>query len=139
VYDRLHHVGYVVRDLNAAERCFAALGYVRRGDVVRDSYQGADLLFLCRSNALPGEPLVELIHPIDETSKTYAFTTRNEYQIHHTCYATEDLASACEEALRRKFVRVQKPVPAPAIGGSLIAFFYARAIGLFELVERPPF
>jgi methylmalonyl-CoA/ethylmalonyl-CoA epimerase len=139
VYGRIHHVGFVVRDLPRAERDFEALGYARRGPVVRDDFQRAELLFLVRVSATAPEPLVELIRPVDESSKTYSFTTRNELQIHHLCYVTDDLASACALALRQKFVQVQPPTPAPAIGGSQIAFFYGRPIGLFELVERPPF
>lgn len=139
VYGPIHHVGFVVRDLAGAERHFEGLGYTRRADLVRDDVQGADLLFLARTGAQAAEPLVELIRPVDETSRTYAFTTRNQFQIHHLCYATDDLAAACTLARSQKLVQVQHPVPAPAIGGSLIAFFYARPIGLIELVERPPF
>jgi catechol 2,3-dioxygenase-like lactoylglutathione lyase family enzyme len=139
VFGRVHHVGFVVDDLAAAERLFAALGYARRGDAVEDGYQRAELVFLERTGANPSEPLIELIRPLDEKARTYEFTKRNQFQIHHLCYATDDIAVAISQARTARFTQVQPVVPAPAIGGSRIAFFYARAVGLVEVVERPPF
>jgi len=139
VFGRVHHVGFVVTELAAAERHFLALGYVRHGQVVEDPYQRAQLVFLQREDASAGEPLVELIHPVDEQARTHAFTARNQYQIHHLCYVTEDMTTAIAKARAARFSQVQPVVAAPAIGGSRIAFFYARPVGLFEVVERPPF
>jgi catechol 2,3-dioxygenase-like lactoylglutathione lyase family enzyme len=139
MFGRLHHVGFVVTDLAAAERHFDALGYRRRGDAVSDNYQRAELLFLSRPGAATAEPLMELICPLDETARTHAFTTRNQFQIHHLCYATDDLERTVAEARAARFTQVQPIVSAPAIGGSRISFFYARPVGLFEVVERPPF
>jgi catechol 2,3-dioxygenase-like lactoylglutathione lyase family enzyme len=139
VFGRVHHVGFVVADLAAAEHLYGALGYARRGDVVEDAYQRAELVFLERNGADKSEPLVELIRPLDETARTYAFTQRNQFKIHHLCYVTEDIAAAVAQARAARFTQVQPVVAAPAIGGSRIAFFYARAVGLFEVVERPAF
>lgn len=139
MFGRVHHVGFVVAELDAAERHFLALGYARRGETVADSYQRAQLVFLVRQGGDASEPLVELIHPVDEQARTHAFTTRNQYQIHHLCYVTEDMSVAIAQARAARFSQVQPVVAAPAIGGSRIAFFYARAVGLFEIVERPAF
>ncbi len=136
---RVHHVGFIVVDLPTAEQHFAGLGYVRRGDAVADNYQRAELLFLARQGADPSEPLVELIRPLDEHARTHAFKRRNQFQIHHLCYVTEDIDAAISQARAARFSQVQPVVEAPAIGGSRIAFFYARSVGLFELVERPAF
>ena len=139
MFERVHHVGFVVDDLVAAERLFAALGYARRGDAVEDSYQRAEIVFLTRTGADSSEPLVELIRPLDEKARTYEFTKRNQFQIHHLCYATDDIAAAIAQARAARFTQVQPVVHAPAIGGSRIAFFYSRAVGLVEVVERPSF
>jgi methylmalonyl-CoA/ethylmalonyl-CoA epimerase len=139
VFGRVHHVGFVVRDLAAAEAPFLALGYVRISEPIEDSYQRAELLFVKRPGADGAEPLVELIHPLDETARTYQFTQRNQFQIHHLCYATDDIDAAVAQARAARFTQVQPVVSAPAIGGSRITFFYARAVGLVEVVERPPF
>jgi hypothetical protein len=139
MFGPIHHVGFVTRDLAAAEAHFRALGYVPRADAVVDDRQGVEILFLVRERAAPGEPLVELIRPTSEQSAVYGFTTRNEYPIHHVCFVSADIASDVGAARKLKFYVVQPPVPAPAIGGSLIAFLYGRGTGLYELVERPPF
>ncbi len=139
VFGRLHHVGFVVTDLSAAEQHFEGLGYRRRADAVSDDYQRASLLFLSRTGASAGEPLIELICPLDESARTHAFTTRNQFQIHHLCYGTDDIERTVAEMRAARFTQVQPVVAAPAIGGSRISFFYARPVGLFEVVERPPF
>ena len=69
MFGRVHHVGFVVDDLAAAERHFAALGYARCGDPVEDGYQRAELVFLTRAGADRSEPLVELIRPLDSDRK----------------------------------------------------------------------
>jgi hypothetical protein len=139
VFGRVHHIGFVVANLAAAERHLAIFGYTRRGDPVRDDYQRAELMFLVRPGADPSEPLLELIRPLDEQAPTYASMSRSQFQIHHLCYITNDIAEAVTQARSGRFSQVQPITAAPAIGGSRIAFFYARAVGLFEVVERPPF
>jgi catechol 2,3-dioxygenase-like lactoylglutathione lyase family enzyme len=139
VFGRVHHVGFIVTDLTAAQQQFAGLGYVRRGDAIEDGHQRAELLFLVREGADGSEPLIELIRPLDERARTYAFTTRNQFRIHHLCYETDDITLAVAQARAARFTQVQPVVCAPAIGGSRIAFFYAQAVGLFEFVERPAF
>jgi catechol 2,3-dioxygenase-like lactoylglutathione lyase family enzyme len=139
VFGSIHHIGFVVSALASAEQLFIDLGYLPLGDAVDDRYQRARLRFLHRRGADAAEPLVELIQPLDETASTYQFTQRNRFQIHHLCYVTADIDAAIVTARAARFTQVQPVVAAPAIGGSRITFFYARAVGLVEIVERPPF
>lgn len=139
MFGPVHHVGLVTRDLQRAETHFRSLGYTPQGDVALDDRQGVEILFLTRSGSAAGEPLLEIIRPTSPDSAVYGFTTRNEYPIHHLCFTTQDIAAAVALARELRYYVVQEPVPAPAIGGSLIAFCYSRATGLIELVERPPF
>jgi hypothetical protein len=139
MFGSIHHVGLVTNDLIRSETHFRALGYARRAEPVDDHTQGVEILFLVRDGAHASEPLIELIRPHSSDSKVYGFTTRNDYPIHHVCFATNDMAASVEVARKQRFGVVQGPVAAPAIGGSAICFFYSLGLGLFELVERPPF
>jgi methylmalonyl-CoA/ethylmalonyl-CoA epimerase len=135
----MHHVGYIVRELEPANRYFAALGYEPTDAAAADDYHDAEILFLRRPGQPAGEPLIELIRPRSETSKVYRHTVDSKLQIHHVCYAVDDIAAASAVAKERRFREVQPVIPAQAIAGSRIAFFFAQQIGLIELVERPPF
>ena len=139
MFGPVHHVGMVTRDLAAAQTHFAAIGYSPIGPPTPDERQDLEIVFLKRHGATTAEPLVEIISPRSPGATVYRFTTRNEYPIHHLCFVTDDIASAVANARELRYYIVQEPVPAPAIGGSLIAFCYSRATGLIELVEQPPF
>jgi methylmalonyl-CoA/ethylmalonyl-CoA epimerase len=136
----VHHVGFVVRGIAPTEALFAALGYRRLGDTVDDPEQDAAIVFLARTRAAGGEPLVELISPLSEQSAVYAFSRESRFRIHHLCFAVDNIEAAYAAALAtRRVQRVTPIVTAPAIGGRRIVFLFSRETGIFELVERPPF
>jgi hypothetical protein len=66
----VHHVGFVVRSIAPTEAVFSALGYQRVGDCVKDDRQKAEILFLARSGRQAAEPLIELIAPLSEESRS---------------------------------------------------------------------
>ena len=135
----VHHVGFVVRAITPAETAFAALGYERLGASVEDGRQDAEILFLARIGAQPGEPLVELISPLSDRSPVAAFARESRFRIHHVCFAVEDLDHALQPVRERRLTQVTPVTDAPAIGFRRIVFLFSRETGLFELVERPPF
>ncbi|MGH9349372.1 MAG: VOC family protein [Vicinamibacterales bacterium] len=135
----IHHVGFVVRDLDRSRRMYEALGYRGLAPPIDDDRQDAAILFLAREGRQHGEPLVELVEPRSEGSPVYAFSIESRFRIHHLCFAVADIRQA-EAALRaHRVTQVMPAVEAPAIGGSLIAFFHSRETGLFELVQQPTF
>src|SRR5689334_24729251 len=139
MFGPIHHVGYVVGALEPAERNFLDLGYERLGPAIEDAGYDAEIVFLGRSGATSSEPLVELIRPLTELSSVYSHLRESKLQIHHLCFAVDDLPSAIVAARTARFYKVGGMRPAPAIGGRSICFFFGRGVGLFELVERPPF
>jgi methylmalonyl-CoA/ethylmalonyl-CoA epimerase len=139
MFGPVHHAGYIVTAIEPAEREFTALGYERLLQPKDDPEYQAEIVFLRRKDAARGEPLIELIRPISPQSAVYAHTKESKLQIHHLCFTVDDMAAAVLAAQSARMLRVGQVRPAPAIGGSAICFFFSRAIGLFELVERPAF
>jgi catechol 2,3-dioxygenase-like lactoylglutathione lyase family enzyme len=136
----VHHVGFVVRNVDSTESLFDALGYRRLRDGVEDPVQDAEIVFLARKGAAAREPLVELICPRSEQSPVYAFSRESRFRIHHLCFAVEDIeAAAAASVANRRVHHLTAIMTAPAIGGHRIVFLFSRETGLFELVERPPF
>jgi catechol 2,3-dioxygenase-like lactoylglutathione lyase family enzyme len=135
----LHHVGFVVRTIAPSEAVFAALGYDRLRAPIADSHQDADIVFLRRHHAAPGEPLIELIAPRSDQSTVAAFARESRFRIHHLCFTVDDMESALHAARARRMTQVSEILDAPAIGGRRIVFLFSRETGLFELAERPPF
>jgi methylmalonyl-CoA/ethylmalonyl-CoA epimerase len=122
-----------------AEAAFGALGYCRVAAIVEDERQDAEILFLARNGAASGEPLVELIVPRSDRSPVAAFARDSRLRIHHLCFAVDDIEAALAPMKASGMSQVAPIVAAPAIGGRRIVFLFSREMGLFELVERPPF
>ena len=139
MFGPIHHTGYIVTALEPAERQFAALGYERTEGPTDDTGYDVEIVFLQRTGASAGEPLIELIRPRSPQSATYAHTKESKLQIHHVCFTVQDMAASVRAARTAGMFQVGQVRPAPAIGGSAVCFFFARAIGLIELVETPPF
>lgn len=76
---RMHHVGYVVRDLLKFQETMPLLETKK---IVFDPVQNAKIgLF-----SAGGGCFVELIEPTDESSFTWNFLRKNGESIHHVCY-----------------------------------------------------
>jgi methylmalonyl-CoA/ethylmalonyl-CoA epimerase len=139
MFGPIHHVGYIVRTIEPAAADFQRVGYRLVRPSIDDPAYDAEIVFLRREGAAPGEPLIELIRPRSEQSAVYAHTKESKLQIHHVCFAVDDLKAAVEDARRGKVYQLGAQRPAPAFDGAPICFLFSRPIGFFELVDRPGF
>ena len=128
---RIHHVGIVVRDAEAAAETY------RRGlglDVLAvEDYQGAARVAFLRA----GETLVELIEPLrDDTLWAAALRDRGEGP-HHVALEVADLRAAIA-ALKEAGVSLLDARPRREAGDVLSVFVDPAATGgaLIELVQQ---
>ncbi|MDR1740324.1 MAG: VOC family protein [Synergistaceae bacterium] len=128
----IEHVGYAVRDLEAAAAQFALLGFERSGAAVEDTGRGVRILFMHGREG--GE--IELIAPLEgRPSPVGQWLSKNGPSPYHVCCSAPDIERAVEELRGRGFVVVERPSPAAAMGGRRVAFLYGRDVGLVELAE----
>lgn len=128
---RLHHVGYAVRDLDAAEAAFAKLGHqisARTDDTVRQVRISWAVLDGIR---------VELVAPLSPGSPVDGVLDKLGPTPYHLCYQVPEIAEALSALRADGYLPLSAPAPAPAIGGALVVFLYSRVLGLIELVEIP--
>ena len=117
---RIHHVAYVVADIDAAlERLGATFGLrpaIR--EVMAD--QGVEAA-LCG----PAGGAVELIRPLDPEGAVARFLESRGEGLHHVAFEVDDLDAALAER------------PRTGLGGHLVAFVHPRSANgvLTELVE----
>jgi methylmalonyl-CoA/ethylmalonyl-CoA epimerase len=130
---QLHHIGIVVTDLSASGGLYHdRFGYEARTPVIHDSIQGANVQFW----RLPGDSVyVEFVSPDGPDSKLNSSARKGDH-LHHLCYATPDIDSACVDLAKKKMTLIRAPVSAVAFGGRRIAWLMGRDQGLIELVER---
>jgi methylmalonyl-CoA/ethylmalonyl-CoA epimerase len=129
---RIHHVAYVVADLDAAIPHFIE----RYGMAVEVrevmSEQGVEAVAL---GVGPGQ--VELIQPLDDESPIARFLASRGEGFHHVAYEVDDLEAALAE-LRAAGEELIDQAPRRGLGGHRIAFVHPRSgMGaLTELVQR---
>ncbi len=117
---KIHHVGIVVRDIEAAYAFYRdTLSLpVHKEDIIRDQGVKAALLTI-------GESEIELLEPIDPGSGVARFFERRGEGLHHLCFATDDVAQALEAARARGLPLIDSQ-PRPGLAG-MICFLHPRA------------
>ena len=129
---KVHHIGYLVDDVEKAAVVFEKLGYIRDGETVEDFSREVYILFLVNA-----AQTVELIQPVNEKSPIYGLRKRYRNSPYHICFETGNLQSEIDDMIKHNgYTLVQPPQPAPAIeGASDVAFLIHKDIGMLELVE----
>jgi methylmalonyl-CoA/ethylmalonyl-CoA epimerase len=129
---RLHHVGLVVADLEAAAAEYTGrFGYAVKSPVIEDPVQTARGQFL----QLTGDSsYLELLGPVGSDSKlTTAFEKGR--RLNHLCYAVSDIEAACASLRRQGMFLLQTPVESIAFRPRRLAWLMGRDGVPIELVE----
>ena len=125
-----HHIGIACRDIDKTVQFYLQQGYAAT-PAVEDLLQHVRISFLEKD----GAPRLELLEPIDDSSpvaRTLAATGVSPY---HICYEVQNLEEAIASLRQQRFLLVNGPVPACAMGNRRIAFLFQKNTGLVELVE----
>ena len=131
---RIHHVAYVVADIDAGlDRLGATFGLTPAVREVMEE-QGVEAV-LCG----PPGGAVELIRPLDPEGAIARFLESRGEGLHHVAFEVDDLAAALED-LRGRGAELIDERPRPGLGGHLVAFVHPSSAGgvLTELVQAEP-
>lgn len=128
---RIHHIGYLVKDLQEAEKHFLHLGYLREAECIYDAARDADICFY-----LNGEYRVELVAPKSQESVAYGLLKRYKNTPYHICYFSKDLEKDIEVLQDNGFLQIDEPEKAVAIGNRRVVFLYSNQMGMIELLEE---
>lgn len=129
--DRIHHVGIVVANLDAAIAEYA--GTLGITPVVRELMADQRV----EAAALEvGDSWIELIQPTDTESGVARFLQRKGPGLHHVAYAVADIAATLAQ-LEASGVELIDHTPRVGLGGHRVAFVHPRSLGgvLTEIVE----
>ena len=128
---RIHHVAYVVADIDAAlERLGATFGLrPALREVMAD--QGVEAVLCGQAGAA-----VELIRPLDADGAIARFLDARGEGLHHVAFEVDDLDAALAD-LRARGAELIDERPRHGLGGHRVAFVHPRSANgvLTELVE----
>lgn len=127
---RLHHVGYVVSDIDAAAASYRALGFAEgeRHEIPEQK--------IVAMTFRAGHGWMELIQPTDPEGPIAAFMAKRGEGVHHVAYEVDDIAAKLAE-LKAAGVQLIDEVPRFGAHGWRIAFIHPKACHgvLTELVQ----
>jgi methylmalonyl-CoA/ethylmalonyl-CoA epimerase len=130
----IHHVAYVVHDLDAALPLFTARFGLEIDLRELMPEQGVEAVMLRAGGAG-----VELIAPTDSDSGVARYLDKRGEGLHHVAFAVPDITGALAE-LAAEGAELIDTTPRRGLGGHLVAFVHPRSgLGaLTELVEDDP-
>jgi methylmalonyl-CoA/ethylmalonyl-CoA epimerase len=131
---RLHHVGYVVSDVEESlPNWTASLSARWVSAVFHDPLQKVKVVFL--QPASEDAVQVELVAPAGDGSPVAPFLNKGG-GLHHMCYQVDDLEAHIADMKLRKAVLIRPPKPAVAFGSRRIAWMVTRERLVVEYLER---
>ncbi|EYE89448.1 lactoylglutathione lyase [Fervidicella metallireducens AeB] len=126
----IHHIGYIVNDIKAAEEKFKVLGFLT-GEIIEDIDRKIKIELIKNENII-----LELIQPSGEGSPVSRLLKRNGSIPYHICYECENIKATIENLEREGFLLIQEPKSAVAFENKEVAFLYSEDIGLIEIKSR---
>jgi methylmalonyl-CoA/ethylmalonyl-CoA epimerase len=131
VMRRIHHVGIVVKSLEAAYpfyRDTLGLPLLKEATLVDQGVRAALLG--------AGESEIELLEPLDPTNGVGRFLGKHGEGLHHLCFETD--VDRTLERLKNRGVELLDTVPRPGLAGR-VAFLHPRACaGVLVELATPP-
>lgn len=128
---KIHHIGYLCKNIEKTVNEFIKLGYSIKQDTINDEYRRIKIIFLTNENYQ-----IELIQPIDKQSPLYNLIKIYKNVPYHICYMVKNLESTIEQLKQNGYIVIQEPLCAPAIQGKTVCFLSKSTIGIIELLEN---
>ena len=125
----VHHIGYLVDNIEQAIETFGLLGYSLACETIFDETRRIYLALISQ-----GKMVIELIQP-ERDSYLWNLRSRFKNAPYHICYSCADLDLSCQMLRKKGFFPVRKPEPAILFHNRRVCFLFHRQIGFVELLE----
>ncbi|MCM1038869.1 MAG: VOC family protein [Ruminococcus sp.] len=127
---KVHHIGYLVKKMEAAVCAFQKLGYQIAQDTVYDDIRKVHICFLHKDGYL-----IELVSPASEDSVVSGLLKKYKNSPYHICYETENFEQDYMTLVSEGFTAIDTPTPAPALQGREVVFLMNPFMGMIELLK----
>lgn len=128
---KFHHIGFAVFDIEKTAFFYIKNGYNKTTPII-DPNQDIRISFLSKE----GEPLIELLEPINEDSPINKTLKDIGVSPYHCCYTVNHIEDAIEILRKERFIVVKEPKKAVALNNKKVCFLYNKNVGLIELLEE---
>ena len=128
---KIHHIGYLVKNINKSITSFTLLGYELESGPVYDEIRKIDIAFLTKEDYR-----VELVASAAEDSTVAELAKKYENMPYHISYESDDFEKDVDELSKNGFIPIDKATPAPAIEGKEVEFFINANMGMIEVIKN---
>ena len=129
---KVHHIGYLVKNIENAVKEFKNIGYKVYSDTSYDIHRDIDICFMEKDGYL-----VELISPKSEKSVVYNLLKKIGNSPYHICYISDNIEQDIAILIDRNYIVMGDLCPAPCIGNNAnVIFLYNQNIGIIELLSQ---
>ena len=128
---KVHHIGYLVKKIDAAIRDFQNLGYQLLQETVYDDIRKVNICFLQKDGYC-----IELVSPASETSVVSGLMKKYKNSPYHICYETEDFEKDYMTLVSGGFTAIDELTPAPALQNKEVVFLMSPFMGMIELIKQ---
>lgn len=126
----IHHIGYLVKKMDAAILTFKNLEYRVIQDTIYDDIRKVDICFLEKDGYC-----IELVSPVSEDSVVAGLLKKYKNCPYHICYETTDFEKDFETLRSEGFMPIDTLTPAPALSDKEVVFMTHAALGMIELIK----
>lgn len=127
---KVHHIGYLVKKIDAAIKEFTGLGYTIRQATVYDDIRKVNICFMEKDGYV-----VELVSPTDSESVVAGLLKKYKNSPYHICYETQNLEKELALLTENGYTAIDTPTPAPALESRRVVFLMNASLGMIELLE----
>lgn len=124
---KLHHIGYVVRDIEQYEK---NLLFEKKVKQLFDPVQNSQMALYSNFS----DSYIELIQPLNEESFTYNFLQKHGSGYHHLCYEVASVEDLKKVVTEQKLIAVKGPIPAILFENREVWFYFSRNKQIVEFV-----
>ena len=124
----LHHIGFVVNDIDKSIQIFQLFGFEKEGEIIEDYNQNNFLQMLKDNN----NNKIELIKPMDEKSSI----ANSNLGLHHIAFKTDNEEEFLKLLKENKFGKIFTPnIEAPLFNNKEVFFGLLKNDLIFEIVK----
>lgn len=128
---KVHHLGYLVKDISKSAVAFQLLGYEVEKAVYFDNERLVNFCFLKKH-----ETRIELVEPNRE-SDIYPLLKNYNNAVYHVCYEVQNIDKAVTELEKNGFLLFRDKQKALAISeNAVVVFMMHIRMGMIELVQE---
>lgn len=127
---KVHHIGYLVKDVNKALKEFIAIGFVQEDVFTYDELRQVQIAFIIKDGYR-----IELVAPKSKDSAICNLHKKIGNCPYHVCYEVENMQNAVADMENLGYIAIVEPEKAPALDNCKVVFMFNANIGLIELME----